>query len=717
MDEFLELIRKLKRVDDAIEVLNEQIPVEGNIKRALLFAIEAHSGQKRKSGEPYVIHPILVAAITASISSDETMVISALLHDVAEDTHFSEEDIEERFGSDVRRIVDGLTKIVEIRDEELIPSSSNEKLIKSALSFRKMLIASIEDVRVLIIKLCDRLHNMLTLEALPPAKRLRISEETLVVYAPIAHRLGISKIKNLLEDLSFRYIYPKDFQKIDDYLKSQHQNLHIRLNSFIGKVKNVLCLNGYHRDDFEVLGRVKHHYSIYLKMHRKGISIEEVLDLLAVRIIVNEPIDCYKSLGVLHLNFTPLISRFKDYVALPKDNGYQTIHTTLFDDDNIVEAQIRTEQMHKLAEYGIAAHWKYKEGGVDKVNLDWLKSLPYQDDSIEEFYEMAKNDLYSEDIAVFTPTGDYFTLPKDSVALDFAYAIHSEIGDKAVSALINKEKASLLTILKNGDIVRIVTGNEKMLHCSWIDMVKTSKAKEGIKMLCKLRLKEVSELTAYNILSNIFNKDPKEIREIAKEHNLTTNIYRCAENIDALNEKIHKIAKILRLKEVRVWELLKKGYKKPVKKELQHFIFFHNRHIESVEFDFCCHPKTGDSIVAFYKQGKVTIHHKLCKKAYEKIQAGYPMVYVEWAKSRVGNYRLIVALQNQKGVLAKLLSKISSLGLNIISIEMGINRSDRAEYCKLEVESDKLDKKQIASELSKKFKLVEIVAIDDAYNN
>ena len=717
MDEFLELIRKLKRVDDAIEVLNEQIPVEGNIKRALLFAIEAHSGQKRKSGEPYVIHPILVAAITASISSDETMVISALLHDVAEDTHFSEEDIEERFGSDVRHIVDGLTKIVEIRDEELIPSSSNEKLIKSALSFRKMLIASIEDVRVLIIKLCDRLHNMLTLEALPPAKRLRISEETLVVYAPIAHRLGISKIKNLLEDLSFRYIYPKDFQKIDDYLKSQHQNLHIRLNSFIGKVKNVLCLNGYHRDDFEVLGRVKHHYSIYLKMHRKGISIEEVLDLLAVRIIVKEPIDCYKSLGVLHLNFTPLISRFKDYVALPKDNGYQTIHTTLFDDDNIVEAQIRTEQMHKLAEYGIAAHWKYKEGGVDKVNLDWLKSLPYQDDSIEEFYEMAKNDLYSEDIAVFTPTGDYFTLPKDSVALDFAYAIHSEIGDKAVSALINKEKASLLTILKNGDIVRIVTGNEKMLHCSWIDMVKTSKAKEGIKMLCKLRLKEVSELTAYNILSNIFNKDPKEIKEIAKEHNLTNNIYRCTENIDVLNEKIHKIAKILRLKEVRVWELLKKGYKKPVKKELQHFIFFHNRHIESVEFDFCCHPKTGDSIVAFYKQGKVTIHHKLCKKAYEKIQAGYPMVYVEWAKSKVGNYRLIVALQNQKGVLAKLLSKISSLGLNIISIEMGINRSDRAEYCKLEVESDKLDKKQIASELSKKFKLVEIVAIDDAYNN
>jgi len=716
LNRFLELIKKLKSIDDAIEILSKQIEIDEDIKKALDFAIEAHQGQFRKSGEPYVVHPILVSAITASVSSDKTMVIAALLHDIVEDTKYTEDDIENRFGRDVTHLVDGLTKIIEIRESELAPSYSNEKLIRSALTFRKMLIASIEDVRVLVIKLCDRLHNMLTLDALPEAKQKRIAEETLVVYAPIAHRLGISKIKNLLEDLSFRVIYPEDYKKIAQYIESNNQSLHLKLNRFIEKVKESLNKRGFHRDSFKIVGRMKHYYSIYLKMHRKGISIEEVLDLLAVRIIVNEPIECYEVLGSLHLDFTPLISRFKDYVALPKDNGYQTIHTTLFDEDNIFEAQIRTKQMHKIAEYGIAAHWKYKEGGTQHFNLDWLKSLPYQDDSIEEFYELAKNDLFSEDIVVFSPKGDSFTLPKGSVALDFAYQIHTEVGDRAKSAFVNKTKSSLLTILKNGDIVRIETADEPILHCSWLDTVKTSKAKEGIKSRCRQRLREVNEYSAYNILATIFNKTPNDIRDIAKRAGIENSIYLASEKLDVLIEKIGKIAKFARISEVRVWELLKRGYKKPSLKEIDLFQFYTNRAIDDVEFDYCCHPKAGDEIVAFYKQNRVVIHHKMCKQAYALIKNGELMVFVRWKQNKINRYRLIIALQNQKGILAKLLTKISKLNINVIGIEMGINSGDSAEYCKLEVESDKLDKNDIQKALSGQFRIIEIVALDDAYN-
>jgi len=713
---FLELIQRVGTVEDATAILSGQIEIDAAIRQALDLAIDAHDGQRRKSGEAYVIHPILVAAIVASLSDDATMVVAALLHDVVEDTPYTIEEIESTFGSDVRHIVSGLTKIVEIRDQSLAPSHSNERLISSALSFRKLLVASIEDVRVLVIKLCDRLHNMLTLEALPPAKQLRISEETLVVYAPIAHRLGISKIKNYLEDLSFKYIYPEDYRAIDDYIRSHDQNLHFKLNAFIESVKNTLQQAGYHWEEFEVVGRVKHYYSIYLKMHRKGISIEEVLDLLAIRIITKEPLECYEILGALHLAYTPLISRFKDYIALPKDNGYQTIHTTLFSDEGIVEAQIRTRQMHQLAEYGVAAHWKYKEG-VDQVNLEWLKSLHYQNESIEEFYELAKSDLYSEDITVFSPKGDYFTLPKDAVALDFAYAVHSEIGDTATEAVINKEKASLLTILKNGDIVRIVTDGTPRLHCSWVDTVKTSRAKDGIRSKCRHWIRSVDEKSGYNILATLFGKRPDAIRRIVEKMGSENTIDRAAEQLDSLKEKMVKIANSADLREVRFWELLKRGYKKPQIRKIDHFLFYTNKPLNGVEFDYCCHPKVGDEIVAFYKENKAIIHHKLCLKAYEQIEQGAPMLFVDWNQHKVARYRLIISLQNQRGVLAELLTQLTKMGLNVNSIELGIKSSESAEFCKIEVESDTLRRQQIRQELSGKFKVIEIVALDDAYNN
>lgn len=716
MDAFLDKAKDINTIEEATAFLWASIPAPlPATKKALALSLKAHEGQRRKSGEPYVVHPILVAAITAKISNDEMMVQAALLHDVVEDTNYSIEELLHEFGDDVAHMVEGLTKIIEIRDEELIPSGSDERLINSALSFRKMLIASIKDVRVLVIKLCDRLHNMLTLHALSYEKQKRIAEETMVVYAPIAHRLGISQLKNHLEDLSFRYIYPEDYKKIDTYIKSNTQNLQFKLNAFIQNVKDTMEKNGFTEDEFEIIGRVKHYYSIYLKMHRKGVSIEEVLDLLAIRIIVNEPIECYKVLGLMHLRFTPLVSRFKDYIAVPKENGYKTIHTTLFDEEGIVEAQIRTVEMHRLAEYGVAAHWKYK-GGDNAVNLEWLESLHYQNESIEEFYELAKSDLFSEDITVFSPKGDYFTLPKGSVALDFAYVIHSEVGANASEALVNKQKASLLTILKNGDIVKILKDDKPHLYCSWVDTVKTSKAQDGIRSACRARIREVDTLSAYNILATLFSQKNTAMIELAKSIELNDTIYKLPVKLDYCKEAIHQVADYMGTKEVRFWEFLKKGYKKPNVKELEHFSFFTNKPLDGVEFDYCCHPKVGDQIVAFYKGGKIIVHHKLCKKAYAKIIEGEEMVYVNWSGSKLTRYRLTISLQNKKGILADLLAKLSELNLNILSIEFGIKHSEEAEFCQIEAESSESKIQLLSEKISQKFKLVEIISLDDAYN-
>jgi len=716
VDAFLDKAKNIHTIEEAKMLLWEQLPnPSSETKKALELSLLAHQTQKRKSGEPYVVHPILVAAITAAFSNDETMVQAALLHDVVEDTDFTIEDLTKEFGADVAHMVEGLTKIVEIRDEELASSDSDDRLINSALSFRKMLVASIKDIRVLVIKLCDRLHNMLTLDALSHEKQIRISEETLVVYAPIAHRLGISKIKNHLEDLSFYYIYPKEYKKIDEYIQNNVQNLQFKLNGFIRNVKDLMYKDGFEESSFDVFGRVKHYYSIYMKMQRKGVSIEEVLDLLAVRIIVKNPIECYRVLGLIHLHHTPLVSRFKDYIAVPKENGYKTIHSTLFNNESILEAQIRTQEMHRLAEFGVAAHWKYKEGS-NSVNLEWVESLHYQNESIEEFYELAKSDLFSEDITIFSPKGDYYTLPKGSVALDFAYAIHSEVGQNATHSLINKHRAPLLTVLKNGDIINIVKDEEPHLHCSWMDAVKTSKAKDGIRSACRARIKEIDTLSAYNILGTFFRQESIVIKALVEKLELKEHIFRLPTHLEYCKEAIGKVAEYLGTTEIRFWQVLKKGYKIPKRKEVDHFYFFTNKPIDGVEFDYCCHPKVGDQIVSFYKDSKAIIHHKLCKHAYSKVLAHEPMLFLDWKDEKLARYRLIISLQNQKGILAELLSSLTELNLNVINIELGIQSSERAEYCQIEVESSESKKSILAQKISKRFKLIEIISLDDAYN-
>ncbi len=716
MEALLNKARHINTIEEAQKLLFHYHPTQSLLfHKALSLAKEAHAHQKRKSGEPYIIHPILVATITALVSNDEAMIIAALLHDVVEDTDYVIEEIEEIFGEDVAHMVEGLTKIEDIREEELIPSTSDKKLISSALTFRKMLISSIKDVRVLVVKLCDRLHNMITLDALPKEKQQRIAEETMVVYAPIAHRLGISQLKNRLEDLSFYYIYPEAYKKIKDYLDSNSQNLQLKLNIFVSNIKKLMKENGFEEDEFEVFGRVKHYYSMYQKMQRKGIGIDEILDLIAIRILVKKDIDCYKVLGALHLNYKPIISRFKDYITLPKENGYATIHTTLFNDDGIVEAQIRTFEMHKTAEYGIAAHWRYKDGREKKktINLDWLESLQYQNDSVEEFYSLAKGDLFVDDIAVFSPDGDTYTLPRKSVALDFAYAIHSEVGDKAVSALVNKRKVSLLTTLKNGDIVRIITDKEAHVHCSWYDTVMTSKAKEGIRSACNAKIKECNRLASINILTELANHcstkiSYNDIEQMFQICTLKENAYKMTSNKEIYKEVSKKFLERFGSNNI--------SCVKPYETIKEHFRFISNFEIENVEFDYCCHPKMGDEVVAFVEEDKVVIHHKLCQEAYKLMNARTPMVFVTWVDEKTARYQLIISLQNRKGILAELLHKLAKLDLNVVSIELGIKSSESAEFCKLEVETQEQNAKRLEEKLSKKFKLIEMISLNDAYS-
>ena len=478
MENYLLNIKKINTIEGAIESLELAMPLNDIIRKALKFCIDAHKDQYRKSGEPYIVHPILVASITAHFSHDEAMVLSALLHDVVEDTDYTHSDIQNIFGDDVAHIVDGLTKITEIRDSEVIHYSSNERLIKSALTFRKMLIASIDDVRVLVVKLFDRTHNMLTLDALSMDKQKRISEETLLVYAPIAHRFGMSTIKNSLEDLSFFYLYPDEYKKIDDYIKTYQAKIQNIFDAFLKDIKLIVDIKN--NPSIKIYSRIKHYYSIYLKIQRKGINIDEVLDLFAIRIITNDKLDCYRILGLMHTKYRPLISRFKDYIAIPKENGYQTIHTTVFNDAKIFEIQIRTKDMHEVAEYGVAAHWKYKDGNSDakEPNLNWLHTLEMDNENIEEFYDDTKQELFSEEIIVYSPSGDIFTLQRGSTAYDFAYMIHTDLGNKAVGAFINTINKPLLTELKSGDIISINAQEETIQRCSWYDMVKTTKAKK-----------------------------------------------------------------------------------------------------------------------------------------------------------------------------------------------------------------------------------------------
>lgn len=719
LETLIEKITQCKDLDTAKAILSSVCKEDELILKAIQFCIDAHNGQLRKSGEPYAVHPLLVASIVAFLSSNESMIIASLLHDVIEDTQHSEEELKELFGSEVTRLVRGLTKITAIREDNLTRASKN--LTKSALTFRNMLLASIEDVGVLVIKLCDRLHNMLTLQSLREDKQKRISEETLVVYAPIAHRLGISSIKNYLEDLSFKYLMPEEYAQINNYINANDQSMQLSFNEFISKIELLFLKNGFRQGSFEIHKRIKHSYSVYLKMQRKGISIEEVLDLLGIRILVENVLDCYLVLGILHTHFNPLVSRFKDYIALPKQNGYQTIHTTLFDTKNIIEAQIRTFDMHKIAEYGVAAHWKYKEGGsVATPKLDWISDISMQaahtkaenteDYNAIELYEYAKDSLYVEDIAVYSPKGEIFTLPRGATVLDFAYEVHTKIGLHAKSAYVNRIKVPLLTELKNGDIVRVVTSNDKFYRCSWVDSVKTGKAKANIREFCKQKIKEINLQVALNILSFVFNEKIEVIQDwIEKEH---------------LNKKIRFLSTdLIYFKDVIA--ALKKYARKSYifdRYELKEQIFdticlVSNYKISSLSFDYCCRPKRGDQIIAFVQKNEAIIHHKLCDKADKMLENGESAVFAMWSVKQGKSYKLIFSLEDKKGVLAEFLGFLAKIGANVLSINLTSSQNSSVDYFTAKIEfSENAKIESIEERLKARYKIIDFTSLNDAYD-
>lgn len=709
----IEKVKHLQDVDSATAYLFSQITPSDALKNALEYSTKAHENQFRKSGLPYIIHPILVASIVASITDDESMAIASLLHDIVEDTKVNIDEITELFGTDVAHLVEGLTKIDTIRDAELISSSSNERLVVSALSFRKMLLASINDVRVLVIKLCDRLHNMLTLDALAEHKQQRIAEETLVVYSPIAHRLGISFLKNLLEDLSFSYLFKEEKHHIDNYLDTNYHAIEMKLEEFAESINKILIQNGFCEDDFEILSRVKHRYSIYMKMQRKGVGIEEVLDLLAVRILTHDAVKCYNILGLIHLHFQPLSSRFKDYIAVPKDNGYRTIHTTVFYNTAIFEVQIRTYDMHKTAELGVAAHWKYKSGGNNSIKLDWLHNLGYQNEPVEEFYDLVKNDLFSQQITVFSPTGQAFMLPRGAIVLDFAYAVHTHVGNHAKSALINKAKSSLLNELHNGDIVKIELSDNNITRCSWIDAVKTSKAKTSMRYNCNARVREIDSKSSVSIVATAMSLNSSRVEEWFDKNNCEKRAS-ISTDIEHFRDVIYKYTQEISQNN-RFKSFLSRHRFKLKQYTFRGLEIYSSLHVGDVVFDYCCHPKTGDEIMAFLEKGKAHVHHKMCKSAAKYLKEKRPMVFVKWEKLNIYNYNMIVSLHSGMGTLAEFLNFLVKLKIDINQIELGKNKSESTRYCEIGFESKEADINALRSKIEQKIKVIHLIRTDDAY--
>ena len=462
------------------------------IEKAYKLAVKAHGDQRRKSGEPYIIHPLLVAIILADLEMDKETIAAGMLHDVVEDTKFTEEDIRREFGDEVALLVDGVTKLGQL-------SYSKDKVEVQAENLRKMFLAMAKDIRVIIIKLADRLHNMRTLQFMTPAKQKEKAKETMDIYAPIAQRLGISKIKTELDDLALKYSQPEVFYDLVNQINARKTEREEFVEQIVEEVSTHMKNANIKA---EVNGRVKHFFSIYKKMVNQDKTVDQIYDLFAVRIIVESVKDCYAALGVIHEMYTPIPGRFKDYIAMPKPNMYQSLHTTLMSSvGQPFEIQIRTEEMHKTAEYGIAAHWKYKESNDGKKSveaqeeekLSWLRQiLEWQRDMSDnrEFLNLIKGDLdlFAEDVYCFTPQGDVKNLPNGSTPIDFAYAIHSAVGNKMVGARVNGKLVNIDYKIQNGDQVEVVTSNNSNgQSMDWLKIVKSTQAKNKINQCFKLQ--------------------------------------------------------------------------------------------------------------------------------------------------------------------------------------------------------------------------------------
>jgi len=625
---YKELIRSIRKYHPSDDITM--------VKKAYTIAREAHKDQKRKSGEPYIIHPLCVAIILAELELDKESIVAGILHDVVEDTVMTLEDLTKEFGEEVALLVDGVTKLTQI-------SWSMDKVEIQAENLRKMFLAMAKDIRVILIKLADRLHNMRTLEFMKPEKQKEKARETMDIYAPIAHRLGISKIKVELDDLSLKYLEPEVYHDLAEKISLSKEARKAFVNNIVEEVRQ-------HMADAEIKstvdGRAKHFFSIYKKMVKQDKTLDQIYDVFAVRIIVDSVKDCYGALGVIHELYKPIPGRFKDYIAMPKPNMYQSLHTTLIGTNGQpFEIQIRTYEMHRTAEYGIAAHWKYKESGSGQIaagdeeaKLSWLRQiLEWQRDMSDnkEFLTLIKNDLdlFSDSVYCFTPTGDVKALPSGSTPIDFAYSIHSAVGNKMVGARVNGKLVNIDYVIENGDRIEVITSqNSKGPSRDWLKLVKSTQAKNKINQWFKTELKEDNILRGKDLIEKYCKSKGINYSDLNKQEFMEKVMKRYAfkdwvsvlasighgglKEGQVINKMLEARDKKIK-REVTDTNILdgieEMTNKVPVAKKSKSGIVVRGIHDVAVRFSRCCSPVPGDEIIGFVTRGRgVSIHRTDC---------------------------------------------------------------------------------------------------------
>jgi GTP pyrophosphokinase len=671
------------------------------VQKALDYATKAHEGQFRKSGEPYIIHPIQVAGILAELHMDPHTVATGFLHDVVEDTDVTLDDLKAEFGPDVAMLVDGVTKLGKI-----MYKSHEEQL---AENHRKMLLAMAQDLRVIMVKLADRLHNMRTLNHLREDKQRRIAQETMEIYAPLAHRLGISRIKWELEDRSLRYLNPNQYYRIVHLMQTKREEREAYVEGTVEEIR----LATEELDIYaEIYGRPKHIYSIYRKMVDKKKQFDEIYDLLAIRVIVDSIKDCYAVLGAIHTRWKPMPGRFKDYIAMPKANMYQSIHTTVIGPNgNPIEIQIRTHEMHEIAEFGVAAHWAYKEGHTEEIKPDamtqqvgWFKEiLELQDESFDasEFMEGVKGDIFSDKVYVFTPKGDVSELPKGSGPLDFAYNIHTDIGSKTVGAKVNGKMVQLDYKLKTGDIVEIMTSaNSSGPSRDWLKLVATSKAKNKIKRFFKTQDREGNIKKGHEAVVKALQDlgfVPKEmLSKVKMQEALQRYNYHTEDDLFAavgygevspttlanrLTEEERREQQIEKDKQ-RMQEIMNKPAKKePEKMKIRHEGGVVIQGVENllIRMSRCCNPVPGDDIVGYITKGRgISIHRADCPNVTNAPENENRLIEVEWEDTSSNQKEYAADLEihgyDRSGLLNDVLQVISSQSKKLLGVTA---RSDK----------------------------------------